>query len=363
MHPEKVPGVIVREKKAMTKKPLINTKNTKSQGRLMPPKQKDNEQAILDACWSGTAMNDKLKNKLLERMERNKKSRQFRAPSLATRTKTPAQQNSAIKSTKNKLVLMVQESSHHKLPLPKVTSCKHKDQPFVNRFAPSPSIPEPKVKGRPSLDPVSRSLQDGFPSGSQKGMRRDASAYLTLRDQLSKLTMEIQGNNCSIDDSVNSKKQRRTRKERKKGQFDRDSSMVMDSGTLEKSVLNNTQDVNKMSRGRLNKVPSGKIGLKRPLPGHKQNDAAKENTKPNQTSSSKLIITKKPDSNKHLARKYLGELYAKIIFKVKEIEKNSKPNPPQKQTLVKCPSAKQDLRKLSHSKQPNFRYNKGYAAK
>lgn len=341
----------------------------------MPSKHNDSEQDILDACWSGTSLNDKLKSKLLERMERVKKAKQFRAPSLARRSKPPMQSSSAAKNkNKSKLILMVQESSNLKLPVPKVTSCKNKDQVFTNRFAPSPSIPESrgsKDQGRPSLGSVSRSLQDGLPQETQKGMRRDASAYLTLRDQLSKLTMEIQGNNCSVDDSVSSKKQRRTRKERKKGQFDRDSSMVVDSGGFGKNLLNCTQEVHKRSQDLLSSIPKPKIGLKRPLAKLQKHTSdlrfAKENAKPNlHSSSSKLLPLKKgTDTNRHVARKYLGDMYAKVMHKVRDIEKSTKTGIPQKKTLSKCASSKQDLRKLSQSKIPrlNCRYSKGDAAK
>jgi len=296
----------------------------------------------LDACWSESTISDKLKNKLLERMERVKKIKQFRAPSLMTRAKTPAKLNSAVK--KNKLILMIQESSS-KIPIP--TSCKSKEQVFINRFAPSPSIPEPRggqLLNRPSLDAVSRSLQDGFPSGAQRGMRRDASAYLTLRDQLSKLTMEIQGN--SIDNKDDSKKQRRTRKERRRGN---DASLIVDnSGRFGKNLLNCTE-VYKQGLDFNNEKET--MELTRPIIKVKKQDGdshvAKENAKPtlpSKASSSQAknqrLYKKVINPNRRLARKYLGDLYTKVAFKVKDIERSSKT------VLEKYPSSKQDLRKL-----------------
>ena len=56
----------------------------------------------------------------------------------------------------------------------------------------------------------------------------------------------------------------------------------------------------------------------------------------------------KNDPIKHLIRKHLGDLYSKIMLKVKNIEKTKKPAIPPKRILDKCGSSKRELTK-SHN--------------
>ena len=58
------------------------------------------------------------------------------------------------------------------------------------------------------------------------------------------------------------------------------------------------------------------------------------------------INRKATDPNKHIIRKHLGELYAKIMFKVKEVERKKRTSIPLKivnKKLEKCVSSKNDL--------------------
>ena len=59
------------------------------------------------------------------------------------------------------------------------------------------------------------------------------------------------------------------------------------------------------------------------------------------------------DPNKYIVRKHLAEIYAKIIFKVKDIERKKRVNLPLKsikKILEKCPTSKGDLRKIELKK-------------
>lgn len=301
-------------------------------------------------------MGKKLKTKLMERMQQVKKVKQFRPPSIGNRTKTANQLGSARKkqNTSN-IVLMVQESGNSKLLASKASISRDGEfnQSFSGQFAISPRInkADSELKSdyggsRPSLGLVSQSLRDSLsnPSRTQSGLRRDNSAYFTLRDQLSKLTMEIHGD-CSADwqdESLSSRKQRRTREERRKnGGLYRDASMVLEKPAglaLKKNLsnLNLAQEfhnsvqrtfsrVHKEVTGTKQRAKSGmkhpvmRNNLKRPLATAIQ--ATKENAKPNAKASA---ASKGTDPRRYLARKYLSELYAKVTFKVKDIERQRK---------------------------------------
>eukprot|EP00826_Nyctotherus_ovalis_P048419 TRINITY_DN5703_c0_g2_i25.p1 TRINITY_DN5703_c0_g2~~TRINITY_DN5703_c0_g2_i25.p1 ORF type:complete len:325 (+),score=74.40 TRINITY_DN5703_c0_g2_i25:485-1459(+) len=291
----------------------------------------------------------------MERMQQVKKVKQFRPPSIGNRTKTANQLGSARKkqNTSN-IVLMVQESGNSKLTSKApISRDREFNQSFSGQFAISPRINradselKPDCSGsRPSLGVVSQSLRDSlsFPSRAQSGLRRDNSAYFTLRDQLSKLTMEIHGD-CSADnqdESLSSRKQRRTREERRKnGGLYRDASMVLEKPaglTLKKNMSNlnlaqefhnNVQHtfsrIHKEVAGIKQRAKSGmkhpimRNNLKRPLATAIQ--ATKENAKPNAKASAS---NKGADPRRYLARKYLSELYAKVMFKVKDIERQRK---------------------------------------
>lgn len=329
-------------------------------------RRNDSEQAILDACWSGAAVGKKLKSKLMERMQQVNKVKQLRLPSISSRAKTANQLSSAKKKQNmSNIILMVQEPGRAKLSTSKAPPNKDKDfnQIFSGQFALSPRInkPEEKMKGdfgtsRPSLGAVSQSLRNSlnFPSRTQSGLRRDNSAYFTLRDQLSKLTMEIHGD-CSIDqdESLSSRKQRRTREERKKNGLYRDASMVLEKPsnlTLKKNMSNlnlaqefhsgmqnNFSRIHKEVAGLKHRARSGvkntvmRNNVKKPLVTVVQ--ATKENTKPNLKSTARVTNNKATDPKRYLARKYLSELYAKVIFKVKTIEREKKTNTQKKAAL------------------------------
>ena len=332
---------------------------------------KNSEQALLDACWSGTTVGKKLKNKLMERLERNRRVKQFCPPPIGSRPKTPAQFNSTAKKNKmNNLILMVQETNypkHHS----KIASCRNKD--LTQSFGPSPYLSKRKIDlnstytNNPSSSSASHKLQNSLmlSSTTQGGLRRDASAYLTLRDQLNKLTMDIQAD-CSLDESLNSVKQRRTREERRKGGNVNKEKPEVNKGMKKcMSNVNCAQLFGREGRNVLSVIPNNMLsGKQRAKSGAKQpiiqrnfkkptmHNVSKENTKPNLNpiiktipNSNKKIAT---DPKKYLVRKYLGELYTKIAFKVKEIERKKKDTC--KKTLERCGTSKNELLKVTRGR-------------
>jgi len=314
-------------------------------GKLKINVKKDNEQAILDAYWSDFGPGNKLKNRIMERMKRVNKVNNFQP--LTTRAKTPGNQGrlrkNKLKKDTSKLILMVQETEKPEI----LDSCKSlnrtKSKPLF-----SPTYSKATVSNYGSNRPSVNSSLQNIP---KEGLKRDSSAYLTLRQQLDKLTMEIQGNTERQDESISYRKQRRTRKERGKGK--RDISMALeDTSTLSSkrgpSILNSARDAPPrfIFDTTPKNVEDGKLG-KPPLSSSRKvlDKAAKEN-KPIQ----KINLMKK-DPRIHLVRKYLGDLYTKIIFKVRDMGKSKKAV--KKRTLEKCPSSRQELPKL-HSNQRVF---------
>lgn len=327
--------------------------------------KKDDEQAILDAYWSGFGAGDKLKSKIMERMKRVNKVNNFQP--LTTRAKTPGHQGGLRKKLKkdtSKLVLMVQETG--KPGVANADSCKSLNRTQSKPLF-SPSYAKPTTSNSISKRPsVNTSIQN-IPNNTKEGMR-DASAYLTLREQLDKLTMEIQSTDYyeQQDESVSYRKQRRTRKERGKGK--RDMSMAIDdtstlSAKRTPSLLNSARGPEKTIRFTFDTTPKSKSGIeggkigKPPINSSRKvlDKIAKEN-KPN--TGQKINLLKK-DPRTHLVRKYLGDLYSKVMFKVKNIERNKKTVT--KRILEKCPSSRQELHNnpkvFAHAHKKSLQYN------
>jgi len=361
MHPENIPKITkLSLAPDNVKKQLASSKNTQSQGKLKGMRRNGSEQAIVDACWSEATVGKKLKTKLMERMQQVNKVKQYRPPSISSRTKTSNQFNSARKkqNTSN-IILMVQEPGHPKLSVSKAPPNKDKDfnQTFSGQFVLSPRINKAEEESKGECGSSNPSVRNSlnFSSRTQTGLKRDNSAYFTLRDQLSKLTMEIHGD-CSIDnqdESLSSRKQRRTREERKKNGLYRDASMVLEKPSnlsLKKNMsnLNLAQEFHSGIKNTFNRIHKEVAGIKQRAKSGVKNkmmrnnikkplvtviQAAKENTKPNLKSTARVTNNKTADPKRYLARKYLSELYAKVTFKVKSIEREKKTSTQKKTSL------------------------------
>lgn len=323
----------------------MGEKEKKESGKLKTSMRRDDEQAILDAYWSGFGAGNKLKNRIMERMKRVNKVNNFQP--LTTRAKTPGHQGlrkNKLKKNTGKLILMVQETEKPEIQDPCKSLNRTQSKPLF-----SPTCAKAAVSNFTSKRPSVNSSMQNIP---KEGLKRDSSTYLTLREQLDKLTMEIQGNTESQEESMSYRKQRRTRKER--GKVKRDTSMAMeDTSTLsskrEPSILNSARgapprfifDTTPKNVGEGSKLGKPPLSSSR-----KVLDKTTKENKPSQ----KISLMKK-DPRTHLVRKHLGDLYTKIIFKVRDMEKSKKTV--QKRTLEKCPSSRQELPKL-HSNQKVF---------
>ena len=180
-----------------------------------------------------------------------------------------------------------------------------------------------------------------------KGRNKESIAYSKLRDQLSKITLELRAESNEPSDRCQSK--RRTRKDRRLKPMN-NRSKIYKNKILSK--LNRSQDAIKITE---NIVPKGLHLLKNlPLKTKAKNgigNYTKENSKPGKMIIKPLLWGKKiMESQRHLARKYLGEVYSKIIFKVKDIERQKKMVMPLrsiKKVIEKCPLYRQDSSRLN----------------
>ena len=288
---------------------------------------KNSEQAILDACWSTSTVGTKLKSKIMERMKYANKATKYQPQSATNRPKTPGR-ISGLGKPKNKgkkdmskLILMIQESNKGKRGLSKISSCRD-----LNR---SMSRPQFLAKQDSMLNSAYASNTSMMNTSIQEasvnsGMRRDASAYLTLREQLNKITMEINAADNNIEKQEESfRKQRRTRKERGKGMLKRDSSMAID--TLNTLLIKKDADILNSARAerktpvikQISKNFDNKEKLKtQPRLGillNTKHQIFKEN-KPCLNPTPRTVL--KNDPIKHLIRKHLGDLYSKIMLKI-----------------------------------------------
>ena len=131
--------------------------------------------------------------------------------------------------------------------------------------------------------------------------------YDELHNQLSKITQELQAEGYNIEEPFNSQRQRRTREERKKKDIPKVE--VLEDINFTQQIRNRTQLVSfARTIGGMMPKPELKDSVK--TSSHK-----KENKKP-------LVSIEK--NNQHIVRKYLGDLYSRIVFKVKEIGKKRK---------------------------------------
>ena len=395
----------------------------------------DSEQAILDAYWSKTSTGDRLRNRIMQRMEHVKKMKgQQQEPTVIKRAKTPNYTGAANrKKNMSKLIIMVQEAkvaAATKIPIADSVTCKNHmnlNKPEIARanarsispnkddgkspFAESAKTPveesQPNmtyISARPSIITNSKSPaneeftlqnfidQEITPKEKRPSNERESVTYSALKDQLRKITIELEQEKRGGqgEDALNShRKPRRTREDRNKRNMKMisDISAVIDYKNslnpmltstgiteLNATTITSTTDgpralteANAMPEAKENsesgKRPLLHSGKKKPIA--KPSQPLKENVnKPSMTKQKQKPPVdpskKESDAKKHMARRYLGELYTKIMFKLKDIERGKKAVAPQKRPiriLEKSATCRQDLAKENSTKLKSSRGN------
>ena len=311
-----------------------NSKKSDDKRRVVTNKKKKqgNEQAILDACWSERGIAKKLKLKMEEQMQHIKK------------VKTPftkrIPEDKARASKKKSRVMMVEEperiyptfvmrhnSSSSNLKVTPLRVSRNLISRAVlldeGEIKSSYATEEPSIQYDTSLEEDNSPLQSHISNfdKDQSSLHKESIAYNALKKQLNRITLELRREGSEQDLT----KQRRTREDRKirlkqpiytKEQILGRLNRSQDAIKITDEIVPNTFKMKHISKiGKPHTRNSFKKVIKYPT---------KENAKP---------ITKlaghpnKMSSKKHIARKYLGELYTRIIFKVREIEREKKMNP------------------------------------
>eukprot|EP00826_Nyctotherus_ovalis_P009551 TRINITY_DN12526_c0_g1_i11.p2 TRINITY_DN12526_c0_g1~~TRINITY_DN12526_c0_g1_i11.p2 ORF type:complete len:309 (+),score=92.49 TRINITY_DN12526_c0_g1_i11:399-1325(+) len=267
----------------------------------------------------------KMKSRIMERMKRSnaqtsarKKTLKQSAPSVKGKARNPS-----------KLVIMVQESAKpFTTPSYRSSVTSSMSTQLLPRKSSRAAFETHKVS---QFDESSINSASSFvePALGQANSARDfsdsksrlRSTYDDLHDQLSKITQELRAEGYNVGE-LNSQRQRRTREERRRKnlaapEVDKNEYVQVRTEVLED--INFPQQIRNARRFRLaassrTVCGSMKGELKNTVYGGK---GKKENKQP-------MCASKGGGSNKHAARKYLGELYSRIIFKVRKIEKEKR---------------------------------------
>lgn len=305
---------------------------------------------------------------------------------------------SSAKKDANKLIIMIEESRDIKPVTARIS--------YRNSIANSSN--QPRKSSRPLFTTVNSSQIDD-PNSSSTQLLSDyhtsieiepfnpdlscskdwlntkmKTTYDTLHEQLSKITQELRNEGYDVGDtSVTSLKQRRTREERRKKNTPNFGIAESDKNELIKSKVEILEDMSVSQQMRnanrhiLPQTSKSILGMKAALKskfGNKMqpnNDKIKPELRKQYTKENNKIIIKpmksarkSPEPNRHIARKHLFELYSKIIYKVKEIERQKRFNENGKSKLsvrgansrsdLKCSPFKQSLHKTRKSIQLNF---------
>eukprot|EP00826_Nyctotherus_ovalis_P034109 TRINITY_DN2798_c0_g4_i1.p1 TRINITY_DN2798_c0_g4~~TRINITY_DN2798_c0_g4_i1.p1 ORF type:complete len:391 (-),score=94.28 TRINITY_DN2798_c0_g4_i1:159-1331(-) len=210
-HPENVPKA-----RAAKRKPAKEVKKSR-----LPKVTSNNEQEVLDACWTKGTLGNKLRNKIIKRMERVKEINKSQCPLTARGVK---QTSRATPSTKgmgkrnmSSVVLLVQERNKPRLATSRnsIRPALACNTPLVNfSFAGRASAMENYLtSSRISKDSAQNLHHTGRKRELSRSSCRDNSVYETLRDQLQKITLKLDMEGIRSNDT-SEWRQRRTRKER-----------------------------------------------------------------------------------------------------------------------------------------------------
>jgi len=284
---------------------------------------------MIDAFWSTSTLDSKLKNRILERMKRIKKlSKPPLTKNINKTLKLPRHES-------NKVLIIQQPSKVHKRAFDRKSSEKGiKTVRVLSRRLSKQLDPPDSISEFSTTNDLNISSTLTERVKPSRGMSR----YNTLREQLSKITLEVFANENADEVSI-LQRQRRTRKERTKKSINTEYQVTKKSSLM---GLNGTQRVEKTSRCEVRGVATarGSIQASRTFTEPVNHSAKLKNTvKENKVKH--LPNKKQKDYNCHIARKYLNELYAKILFKVRDMGKEKRmPLKMTKRPLGKCASSK-----------------------
>lgn len=307
---------------------------------------------MLDACWSGSMIGDKVRNKIIERINRANKMRRSQHGSGTGRAKTPNRTAPSIRNRNeneiSKVVVMIKEENSPEYSMLHAPINKSINLSSSIKFSPHKSIAQSSFastflgdfNGSSSHAPSRESYNASEVTAFQPGIELvQSDVQLTSNTPL--MTLKNQINICTKGES-RAKRKRRGRKERGKLDITTENAInITNENNVTMSIQNRKildEDSNKLNESILSNISNNiiDVGKNRAKSGVRKSLVPNVNKKPctktcstkqvqkSAMKSSKYQTKKEVNSKRYIARKYLGELYDKVIFRVREIERNRK---------------------------------------
>lgn len=292
-----------------------------NQGKQQHNLKADNEQAIIDACWSVNMLGSKVRNKMLDQINRANKIRKSQPP---VRAKTPNKAGPKYKKETNRVTIVKEDKSPEQFIERNITS-SIKLSPRKNIMQ-SSFITSMFSEFNESLDCKNEGLNSSDVTAFQTGIDSVIPSVNLTSNSSYKTLLKSQITMCTKNENKE-KRKRRGRKERNK--FENDQSIIDPNNvtvTIHNERILEDQSDSKLNESALTSVSNNAETVKKRTKSGVRKIAT-HNLKKSfiSTMKQKTVITKKDiNPKRYIARKYLAELYDKVIFSVKEIERTKK---------------------------------------
>eukprot|EP00826_Nyctotherus_ovalis_P045568 TRINITY_DN5058_c0_g1_i1.p2 TRINITY_DN5058_c0_g1~~TRINITY_DN5058_c0_g1_i1.p2 ORF type:complete len:338 (-),score=86.06 TRINITY_DN5058_c0_g1_i1:196-1209(-) len=318
----------------------------------------------------------------MKKMEQVKKLSQSQYP---LNLKAPKPVARAIPSTKgmgkknmSSMILMIQESTRGKALGARQSASRVRAGAGLRCVTPRVNPVNCSFAGKASA--VNSSIAEVKAMSSREGPAEnlkstcDNSVYKALREQLHKITLKLDMEEYRPEDVESGQRQRRTREERSgRNLFLKGSASIQSDHKMDKTLPLQTHDSNSTAQPAKGEAIEKKTVVKRPLTRNQMNkpmkeyNFRKENLRAKASIESSYCTTRPPakslrktesgiskkDPNKHAAKKYLLELYEKLIYQMKGVERNKKMQSTTKKlkgAVGRCMGSRNNLYSESNSK-------------
>lgn len=323
-------------KKSSNRKSVgARTRGKENQGRSQQNMQADSEQAIIDACWSVNMLGDKVRSKMLQQVSRAKQIRKSQPP--AARAKTPsrtAPQRQYKRSILSRVLIVKEDKSPEDFN-PTSRGAMNltgsiKGSPKAQSSLATSVFSELNANAECGDKFLCASEVAAFHTGVESAQ---LSAGLVFNPSYKTLKGQI---GMCVRNENKGKRKRRGRKER--GKYENDQSTV-DANNVTVAVLNerllDDQNDSKLNESTLTSISNNVEAVKKRTKSGARKATVQDISRKSFICSTKQVgklpmrearATNKKDINpkRYIARKYLGELYDKVIFRVREIERDRK---------------------------------------
>ena len=266
------------------------------------------EQALLDACWSGIMIGDRVRTKIMEKLNRVTKLRQSQPP-VSKRIERKNLVCSSIKKNNN--------------------SSKTIEDP--DHFASSMMYVPVNITRSICISPHRSIGRSSIASSILSGFNATSIFNNGVNPELERTQVDL---SQTINDNTKNKRQRRGRKERGKYANIENDVSINTSTSIKNEKGFTEQSKSKLDQSIISSISNkSDIAMNRSKSGIRRSVVQIDNdrsfVKPfsivkQDQKIIKVNSKKTNDPKRYIARSYLGELYDKIAFKVKELERDKK---------------------------------------